>query len=286
LYACGNFFLLPRFWTKIFILQEALVKNASTTMKNFALLFLLFSFFPQAGWGETIILAADEWPPYNIQPGKQPEGYMVDIAREVFKSHNIEVVYKVVPWTRALEGTKTGKYTGAIGPSKNEAPGLIFPDEELTVNKLSFWIKKGNPWRFTGQNSVHQVSLALIQSYDYRSWLNTYAQTHKHDKNKIQFVTGEAPLAMNLRKLVAGRVGAVVDNEATVHYKAKQLELLDAIELAGKDTEPIAFYIAFSPATPRSVDYAKMLSDGIVAMRKSGRLQQILAVYDLSDWKE
>jgi len=262
------------------------MKNGSTTMKNLILVLLLLGLFPKAGWGETITLAADEWAPFNIQPGKQPEGYMVDIAREVFTSHNIEVVYKVVPWTRALEGTKTGEYTAAVGASKNDARDFIFHDEELTINQLSFWVKKGNPWRFTGHNSVQQVSLGLIQSYDYRSWLNTYAESHKQDTDKVQFVTGENPLEMNLRKLVAGRVGAVVDNEATIRYKAMQLGLLDAIELAGKDTELVPCYIAFSPAIPRSVDYARMLSDGIVTLRKNGRLQQILAVYGLGDWKE
>ncbi|MFH2121901.1 MAG: transporter substrate-binding domain-containing protein [Pseudomonadota bacterium] len=248
---------------------------------------LILSFIiPQPVWAETITLVADEWAPYNIQPGIQPEGYMVDVAREIFKAHNITITYKIIPWKRALEGTKSGEYNAAIGPSRDEAPYLIFPDEALASNQLSFWVKKGNPWRFSGRDSVKEISLGLIQGYDYREWLNTYAQTHKKEKDKVQFVFGKTPMEMNLRKLMAGRVGVVVDSEATIRYTATRLHILDAIEKAGQDNEPSECYIAFSPALPRSAEYARMLSEGIAGLRRSGRLQQILSNYGLQDWKE
>ncbi len=235
---------------------------------------------------ETITLVADEWPPFNSVPNKQPEGYMVDIAREVFRFHNIEVVYQSVPWKRALEGTRKGEYTAAIGPTRNEAAYLIFPKEELARNRLSFWVKKGNPWRFTNRDSIKQVSLGVIEGYDYRKWLNDYALKNRNDAGKVQFVSGTSPMEMNLRKLLAGRVGAVVDNEATIRYAAKQLGFSEQIELAGYDTEAAYCYIAFSSANPRSRDYARMLSEGTVKLRRNGALKKILAVYGLKDWKE
>jgi polar amino acid transport system substrate-binding protein len=258
------------------------VKIPST---QFALL-LLLCLLPLTGRAETIILAADEWAPFNIQPNKQPEGYMVTIAREVFNRHNIDIVYKVVPWNRALEGAKKGEYTGAIGPSKTEAPYLVFPDEELARNHMSYWVKKGNPWRFTDHNSVSGITLGIIEGYNYQEWLNTYIQTYRNDKSKIQIVFGEAPAEMNLRKLIIGRVGAIVDSEATIRYTAKQLNLLDDIEIAGRDNETCYGYIAFTPTNPRATEFARMLSEGIVLLRASGRLQEILSVYGLKDWKE
>jgi len=240
----------------------------------------------QISHAETITLVADEWPPFNSTPDKQPEGYMVDIAREVFKSHGIEIKYQVVPWKRALEGTKKGEYTAAIGPTRDEASYLIFPKEELARNRLSFWVKKGNPWRFKKRDSVKQVTLGLIEGYDYRKWLNDYALKNRHDASKIQFISGSSPMEMNLRKLMAGRIGAVVDNEAVIRYSAKQLGLLESIELAGHDTEPAYCYIAFSPANPRSPGYARMLSEGVVKLRKNGGLKKIMVVYGLRDWKD
>lgn len=259
------------------------MKHSSLSVSIFLLLFFCS---PQSGQTETIILAADTWAPYNIQPNKAPEGYMIDVAREVFKAHGIDIDYRVVPWSRAIEGTRKGEYTGAVGPSTTEGVGLIFPEEELSRNYLSFWVKKGNPWRFTSHASVNDVTLGLIEKYDYLDWLNTYAQASRNDKTKVQFVFGEAPMEMNLRKLLAGRIGAVVDSEATVRFTASQLHILDKIELAGSDNEVSPCYIAFSPANPKSPSYARMLSDGIIQLRKSGRLKEILAGYGLQDWKE
>jgi polar amino acid transport system substrate-binding protein len=235
---------------------------------------------------EIITLVADEWAPFNSEPDKQPEGYMVDIAREAFKAHGIKVVYQLVPWKRALEGTRTGEYTAVIGPTKDEAPSLIFPREELGRNRLSFWVKKDNPWRFKNRDSVKQVALGIVEGYDYRKWLNIYAMNNRQDRKKIQFVSGTNPMEMNLRKLMAGNIDAVVDNEAVIRHTAKQIGLLENIKLAGYDTEPAYLYIAFSPVCPRAAEYARMLSEGIVKLRKNGGLKKIMSVYGLKDWKD
>lgn len=262
-----------------------LKKMKPITLQLLVVLIYLVAVLPVLA-AETITLAADEWAPFNSTPDKQPEGYMVDIAREVFKAHGIEIVYQAVPWKRALEGVRKGEYTAAIGPTKNEAPHLIFPKEELARNRLSFWVSKGNPWRFKNKNSIKEISLGVIDGYDYRKWLNDYAVKNRTDGTKIQFVSGVNPMEMNLRKLKAGRIDALVDNEAVVRYTAKQIGLLDSIELAGYDTTLAYCYIAFSPVHPRSADYARMLSEGIVTLRNSGGLKKILAVYGLKDWKE
>jgi polar amino acid transport system substrate-binding protein len=235
---------------------------------------------------ETITFVADEWPPFNIVPDKQPEGYMLDIAREVFKAHGIDVVYTVVPWQRALEGTRLGQYTAAIGPTREEAPYLVFPREELSLNRYSFWVKKGNPWRFTGNKSLQSVSLGVVDGYDYRPWLNAYIKNNKKNPKKIQSVNGSKAVEMNIRKLAAGRTDAMVENESTVIYMAKKINMTESIQFAGYDKEAARCYIGFSPAISHSQKYARMLSEGIIRLRNSGRLTQILAVYGLKDWKE
>ena len=49
---------------------------------------------------------------------------------------------KIVPWKRAIAETRSGRYHGAIGASKTDAQGFVFPEEELARNVLSFYIKK------------------------------------------------------------------------------------------------------------------------------------------------
>jgi polar amino acid transport system substrate-binding protein len=82
------------------------------------------------------------------------------------------------------------------------------------------------------------------------------------------------------------RIGVVVDTEAAIRFVAKEMGILDQLECAGYGDEPAFIYIAFSPNKSTSVRYAKMLSEGIVAMRKSGELQKILDKYGLQDWRQ
>lgn len=44
-------------------------------------------------------------------------------------------------------------------------------------------------------------------------------------------------------------------------------------------------YIAFSPAISQSKEYARILSEGVDTLRKSGELKTILKKYGLDDWE-
>jgi polar amino acid transport system substrate-binding protein len=233
----------------------------------------------------TITLVADEWPPFNIKPNSEKEGYIVEIARRVLESHGHIVVYKNIPWNRAIEMTRAGNYDGAIGASKTDAAGFIFPSEELAINKLAFYVKKGSTWRYKGLPSIREITLGIVAGYDYRQWLLEYIDANKNDQSKIQILYGDEPVKRNLIKMMNGRIEVVVDSEAAIRYVANNLNILDKIECAGYDDEPAFIYIAFSPNKPESTDYAKLLSEGISSLRRSGELEKILRKYGLNDWK-
>lgn len=72
-------------------------------MKNlFIALLLCCSVFstPCLGATDTIVLVADEWPPFNTLPSGKHQGYIVDIAREIFEPLGYTIDYRIVPWTR------------------------------------------------------------------------------------------------------------------------------------------------------------------------------------------
>ena len=232
-----------------------------------------------------LLIVADAWLPFNGDAESGPAGYMIDMAREIFAEHGIEVLYKNIPWKRALLGVQEGRYDAAVGASRTDGAGLVFPSLELASNRLAFFTRADDAWRFTGPASLEAVSLGVIAGYDYRSWLLAYIQKHKDDSARIQIISGDEPLVQNLKKLQAGRVRVVVDTEAAIRAAAKSVNLDTAIRLAGNGTEISNCYIAFSPKHPRAQEFAEMLSEGIKRMRESGRLQAILATYGLDDWK-
>jgi len=232
-----------------------------------------------------VVLVADPWPPFNMEVGSEQEGYIVDVARMVFEAAGHHVVYKNVPWKRAISGTRSGKYTGAIGASKTDGEGLVFPDEELARNVLAFYVLKDNPWKFEGQSSIEAVAIGVIGGYDYRDWLNEYVETHSGNDPRVQVVTGSDPLKQNLKKLFYKRIDVVVDTETAIRYKAREMGVLDKIKPAGYGKEPAYIYIAFSPNRPESPMLARQLSDGIRELRNNGQLKEILDSYGLVDWK-
>ena len=80
-------------------------------------------------------------------------------------------------------------------------------------------------------------------------------------------------------------IDAIVDNEAVILHVARRMGVNDQIKLAGHGSEIAYIYIAFSPKRADSQRYARMLSAGVVQLRRTGQLAVILSKYGLKDWK-
>lgn len=75
---------------------------------------------------DMIVLMADEWCPYNCEPGSDSQGFMVEIAREAFMPFGHEIEYATLNWARALHRAALGEINGVIGALPDEAPEFIF----------------------------------------------------------------------------------------------------------------------------------------------------------------
>ncbi len=251
-----------------------------------ALTAILVALSPAAGLADTITLRADEWCPYNCEPGSDKPGYMVEIARAVFEPMGHIVDYDLTNWSRSIMQVRRGRIDGIIGAMKSEAPDLVFPDIETGFAGAAFFVRKGFAWRYTGINSLEKVALAVIQDYGYGK-IDSYLETHRGTPKVITTV-GEDALAINIRLLLKGRVDAVLENEAVFRNTATDMGVLAEIDHAGDDGETGEnnfVYIVFSPKNPQSAAYAKALGEGMRTLRTSGRLAEILARYGLSDWR-
>ena len=57
---------------------------------------------------EKIILAADMWCPYNCEPDSKNPGFLIEMAKIIFEEHDIEIEYRLMPWSKALDAVKNG----------------------------------------------------------------------------------------------------------------------------------------------------------------------------------
>jgi polar amino acid transport system substrate-binding protein len=233
---------------------------------------------------DTLTLKADFYMPFNGD-GKAEAGYVLDIAKAVFEPKGHKIVFVMTPWDKAVAETRAGKTNGVIGASVSDTPDFVFPSEEQGESVMLFCVKAGSPWKFTGVDSLKTVKLGVIKDYTYVKAIDDFI---KASPATVVVTTGDTALQTNLTMLAEGELGAVMDDRSVLKYTIAKLNLQGKVAFTlatGEVVKPSKLFLAFSPKHPKSVEYAKILSEGMVALRASGELQKILAKYGLSEWK-
>jgi polar amino acid transport system substrate-binding protein len=135
-----------------------------------------------------ISLVADEWCPYNRTPGNANPGFMVEIAQYGLAKADHTVNYKIVPWTRAINEVRQGKYDGIIGAGRKETPDFVFPEQEQGQASHTFFVLKNNAWRYQDLASLASIRLGVIQDYSYGNLYQNYILPHQQDRQKVQIL--------------------------------------------------------------------------------------------------
>ena len=230
-----------------------------------------------------VSLRADIWCPYNCAAGSDHPGYAVEIAQAVFNAAGFDVDYQLLNWTRSIDEVRQGAADAVIGAYSTDVAGFVLPDEPIGRGRVGFAARQASAFHYTGPQSLVGRRLGIVASYDFPGALGDYLHTLRGDKSRIQYMSGERALAKNLLKLISGRVDLVLDDARVLERLINELQLQDQVTFT-EDRTSLPVYIAFSPASPNSARYARILSAGIVRLRASGQLAAILARYGLQDW--
>lgn len=186
---------------------------------------------------------------------------------------------------RSIAETRTGRYSAIVGAITEEAPDFIYPSEPLGMSSDGFAVREGTKFHYAGQASFDGLTIGVIRGYDYQDNVDAYVKAYHSDRSRVQLTAGDNALEQNLKKLVAGRIDVVIDDENVLRLAIQELGLSDRLEIAANDVAPEPAHIAFSPADAKATEYAKMLAEGVVELRASGRLAEILGRYGLADWR-
>lgn len=267
--------------------------SAENIMKNISSILVLVALLGLAtpARAETVVLAADEWCPYNCEAGSDKPGFMVEIARAALGKHGIAVEYVTVPWARAIEETRQNKYAGIIGAYYGDAEDFVYPKVPQGRSAMTFYAKKDSAWNYKTNADLEGISLGIIADYSYSTELDDYIEQHKADAKRIQVVSGDDALEANIQKVIHGRIGAFVEDKQVIDYKFSAPDMKanrEALREAGLLPTPAdgngIVFVAFSPANPNAAKYAELLSTETMAMRKSGELKEILDRYGVQDF--
>jgi polar amino acid transport system substrate-binding protein len=237
-------------------------------------------------FADEIVLAADEWCPYNCAIGDKNPGFMLEIAKHAFEPHGHTVKYVIAPWARAILGTRKGDYTGIIAAGKEETPDFIFPGVSTGGAAHTFYVNQGIQWKYEGFESLKKIKLGVILDYSYGNLYNDYILPNKDQATQaIQIVSGANALSSNIGKLLNKRIDVLIEEKSVFLHHLMVHKIPNNFQEAGVAYQE-DLYIAFSPKNEQSKKYAALLESGINDLRKTKQLEVILSKYGLKDWKK
>lgn len=232
-----------------------------------------------------IVIAADEWCPYNCTPNSELPGYMVEIAREALAlaaPNQYQLTYIQLPWKRAMLMAKEGAQVhGIIGAIASEAEGLYTPKEEQGLMYARFFVKDDNPWQYfnTKQLLDEKIRLGAIDGYDYEA---SIAKFISENPQQVYLSIGDPALPKLVQLLNLNRIDALIEDQAVFWYNIKTLGFkASSYRVAGRVDAPEKLYLAF-----HSKKIADIVSKGTMMLRETGALERIIQKYNLTDWKK
>jgi polar amino acid transport system substrate-binding protein len=233
-------------------------------------------------FGDTLTLAADEWCPFDcISRYKNKNGFMVDIAENVFSKAGHTVVFKVMKWKFAIDSCRAGKITGIIGAQTGDAPDFVFPANDQGSISQALFTLGGSPWRYTDTASLADVKLGCAAGYSYCPEIDQWIAENANNKSRVLVCKSSKPLDDLIPLLLNQTISAIIEETSVFQYTAKKMNLSESFRIAGYGCSPQPGYIAFSPKIKESPTYADILSKGMVTLRTSGELAKIRGKYGL-----
>ena len=235
---------------------------------------------------KTLTVVSDEWCPYICDDRVLP-GFLVEIVNEIARDNDLKVKFTLMPLARALNLAKKGQVDILLALTSQHIADLQLQQSQLSFGGLynDFYVRAINPWRF--QSIAHlsaslkdNVILGTINGYHYGEQLN---QLLKSNTAHVFPASGNSPLAKQLKMLQMGRLDILLDSRLTVQYQLSKLPK-SSIIYAGSQGEFTPLFLGFSSLL--STEQVQLFDNGLMTLRQSGKLDDILAKYALTDWQQ
>lgn len=235
---------------------------------------------------ETITIRADNWPPFNGEPKDAKAGYMIEVLREIYAPLGHKIDYQLMSWDDSLASVRKGQFNAVVGAARDDAEDFIFPQEPFGTSTNTFFVPSTSTWSYNEISSLAKIKLGVIEDYAYSDELDAYIKANKKS-GKVLVSRGEEALALLINKVQTGKVDVIVEDASVMLFALMKMGLPPGqIKAAGLPRDSQDIYVAFAPGNPASKGYAQQFDEGIRKLRTSGKLQQILARYNLYDWKK
>lgn len=217
-----------------------------------------------------------EYPPYITQVGNRTEGLVIDIVNEVFSRMEKRIQIDIYPWSRSLYMLDTGQADAlfTIKKTPERETAMMFPKESLISQDYVFFKRKESSFSFDGNYaSIAEASIGIVQDTSYGARFDEAAK-----QGRFKRLDSAVNYELTFRKLLGGRVDAVICSYLVGLEILKKLGGLDQVVVSGPPSETTVSYLVFT----RSKDHAKIAAAfdrHLAAMKKDGTIKNLTERY-------
>lgn len=224
-----------------------------------------------------LVLVSFDYPPFmEVQPGQPPTGMMVELVTTIFARMDQPIDMQFYPLARSLSLIDTPRADGFFTIKKNEEreQKYLFPREPLLTQDFVIFVRAGSRMAFQGNVSeLAEVRLGVVNKVSYGAIFDgAAARGGLHRLEVAQ--TYEA----NFRKLLAGRMDALVSSRVMGAAVLKRLNALDKAKVIGPPIETTQSYLIFNRNTV-APEVVTAFDQTLSNMRKDGSLRRMRDKY-------
>ena len=236
--------------------------------------------------GNQVILSADLWCPYTCEPSADDKGILVDAIDSILQQSGHQLDYQLVNWARAIKMTRSGKYDGIVGAYISDAPDFVFHTEPIQISKMCFFVKKDDPWKYFGKDTLRDRKISVVNAYSYGEYFDDYiVKNHNQGDKSIVQISGMDITKTRVEQLKSNQIDTVLEDWRVFPYNVAtykknsdsqwKAEFKSAGCLPGE-----GLFIALSPNRDTSKDYAEIINRGLKQLADSGKLNEIISRYE------
>jgi polar amino acid transport system substrate-binding protein len=200
------------------------------------LLFLTLSISSALSRAEILKVCYDQWAPMTIFPteGATSRGVVIDMLELIYTSKGYQLEYYEVPLARGLDMVAEGicDMLPEYLFSSNSENDFVYAREATFAYPSAFVIRRDDPWRYNGMQSLKGKRIATGPGWDYSSMSLDYQNYIDAPKNLkfIEVIAGYDDVVDRIFRMIAEkRVDLYADNELVLQHVLNRLNLNDVL---------------------------------------------------------
>jgi len=258
------------------------LKNKSPKSKKIYRLFFLALFFTGASIANvshaaTLKVCYDQWAPMTIFPseGSSDRGVVIDMLEKIYTEKGYQLEYYEVPLARGLEMVVDGlcdmlpEYLFSESAEKD----FVYATEETFLYTTAFVVRRDDPWRYKGIESIKGKRIATGPGWDYSSMSVDYQNYIDDPKNSssVEVIAGYDDVVDRVFHMIReNRVDLYADNDLVLQYALNRLNLNDDLKIVRPGLEKklveMPIFSKKIPAAKRQ-ELIRIWNEGRVSMR-------------------